>query len=832
MPRSRTSRPVQPSLEESSGRNRHLLALSILFLLPVLLFYSTILGDRQFMGHDTIQWRAGAESIFEYREAHDGEEPLWATNMFGGMPAYTVHVSKSVPHLDNMVFDQLRMIWPAVPYWVLLGGLYFLFTLMGFRPLVSLLGAIFIGFTTYFPIIIEAGHNIKFIAYSYLPWMLAGYWLLTRTSARTWGLALFAIATTLEFRAGHPQVTYYFVYLFAALFLYDSWQYYRQKDHRTWAMVTGLLTLGVALAVLGSAEQYWRLLEYSPHSIRGGSAISDTASGAGLSLEYAFTWSQGITETLTLMIPDLFGGSSSMAYWGEKPGTSGPHYLGAVAVLLFLIGLLRSQRQIRYLFAGTGLLAITFSWGYHFPLNELWFHLLPGFDKFRTPEMWLTLTIFCFSIVALFGLEHILQWAGEKRADLKPLLLPAGLALGTGLLILLGGSQMFSFENDREQTQIAQQIANQNDLSPDNTQVQRQTRRIIESRFKPERRELMRSDTLRYLFFAGLGLLLIVLFLNQKIGALWLLSGLILISTVDLLTTGKRYLNEENLANRNQELTQVIEAQQTPADRFLQKQTRTDNGYQWRVLPIDRNPFNNAIPSYFYPTLGGYSGAKLSLVQDVIDNGLFTGPAGINKPLLDMLNVKYLTSRRELPLPGFREVYQEQGHYVYENLSVLPKAWFVDRVEPIRDLRGAFAAILPASEFDPSTTAIVETTRDPEIRPDPDATVQVRSYTARRIELELERSTPGFLVLSEIYYPPGWQARLNGEDIPILKTNYLLRGFEIPPGSHQLTLEFHPRSHIAGSKISWAANLAQWGLLLILLAGRYRPSRTGEPHES
>lgn len=808
-----------------SLRRQHLLSLAILAVLPLLLFFSTTLGGKQFMGHDTIQWRAGAESIFEYRAAHDGEEPLWASNMFAGMPAYTVHVFKSVPHLDNMVFDRLRMIWPAVPYWVLLGGLYLFFTLLGARPLTAALGALFFGLTTYLPIIIGAGHNIKFIAYSYIPWMLSGYWLLSRTERRGLGFLLFAVAATLEFRAGHPQVTYYFVYLFAALFLYDAWRHYAEKRLNDWGRVTLLLTVALLLGLLGTAEQYWRLMEYSPHSIRGGSALAE-ASGGGLDLEYAFSWSQGILESLTLLVPNLYGGSSAMAYWGEKPGTSGPHYFGAVAFLLFLIGLLRSRRWIRLLFAGVGLLALTFSWGYHFPLNELWFHILPGFDKFRTPEMWLTLTVFSFGVVACFGAEYLIE-SGPGKKTTRTLYLPGGIALGAGVLLLVAAPLLLSFESERERTQIARQIAAQSELSPDNRQVQQRTTQIIESRLKPERVDLARSDTLRYLLLAGAAAAMIHFFLGSKIGGGALLLSLILLTVFDLTAAGKRYIGEHSLVDRSLELTRVIESQGNAADRFVRERIHTPEGVPQRVLPLDENPFNNAVPSYFYPSIGGYSGAKLSIFQDLIDEGLFTGPAGVNLAALDMLHVRYITARRPLPLPGYEEVFHEGEHYVYENPAPLQRAWFVDRVETVSTPREAFDAILPQAGFRPFETAIVETGQEISVTEDPGARVEITSWSDRRMEFRLQRDGPGFLVVSEIYYEPGWQAFLNGEPVPIRKTNYLLRGVEIPSGSHVLRMEFHPRSHITGSGISWAANLVQWLTGLLLLGIWLRKGRKG-----
>ncbi len=830
-PRKKEFQPKQDFLDGMSSKKQHILALLILFVLPVILHFPTILGDQQFMGHDTIQWRASAESLFEYREQLDGEEPLWSTHMFGGMPAYTVHNTKSVPHLDNMIFDQLRVIWPAIPYWVLLGGAYFLFVLMGFRPLIAVFGAILVAFTTYIPIIIGAGHNIKFIAYSYIPWMLAGYWLLARSDKKWWGFFLFAVACTLEFRAGHPQVTYYFIYLFAGLFLYDGWQYYKDQKLKDWGGITALISGAVILGLLGTAEQYWRLMEYSPHSIRGGSAIADAAESGGLSLDYAFSWSQGILETLTLIVPNLFGGDSGLAYWGEKPGTSGPHYLGAIAFLFFLIGLIRNSRKIRFLFLGVGTLTITFSWGYHFPLNELWFNLLPGYDKFRTPEMWLIVTVFTFSMISLLGIESCLNLVKQGKKGLKKLYLPAGIAAGTGILILIGSATFFSFESDRERQQIAQQIAMQNDLSPDNRQVQQRANQIIETRFKPERRELARNDTLRYLFLIGIAFAIIVFYFQAKMGTGFLLLSLILLAAVDLLTVGNRYINESAMVDRDLELTQVIEGQLSPADRFIGENAASPQGYTYRGFPLDDNPFNNAVPSYAYPSIGGYSGAKLSLIQDVIDEGLFTGQIGINMEMLNMLNIRYMSAQRELPLPGFQEVFNQDNYFVYENQEVLPKAWFVDRVELAESPRDAFNRILPDQGFDPREVAVVEWFSDIEVIEDPEAEVEILSYTARNMDFRISRSEPGFLVLSEIYYPPGWEAQLNGEEIAIHKTNYLLRGFEIPPGEHTLALSFNPNSHIIGSQISWAANLVQWLIGIGLLIGyirRFKPVKNDE----
>jgi len=812
-----------------TDRMQHFPALIILAILPMIMFYPTVLGDQQFMGHDTVQWRAGAESVIEYKELHNGEDPLWATHMFGGMPSYIVYQIKSVPHLDS-IFNRFRNIWPAVPYWVLLGGLYYFFILQGFRPLTSALGAILIGFTTYLPIIIGAGHNAKFIAFSFIPWMFCGYWLLTRTDKRLWGFFLFTIACTLEFRAGHPQVTYYFVFLFAGLFLYDTWQYYKNHKSAEWGKITALITTAVILGLLGTAEQYWKLMEYSPYSIRGGSAIADVATESGLNIEYAFEWSQGILETLTLLIPNLFGGGSDLAYWGEKPGTVGPHYMGAITVLLFLIALYRSGKKIVYLFTGVGLLTMTFSWGYNFPINEFWFNTLPFFDKFRTPEMWLIITIFCFSVVAIYGLQSAMDLVKEGKNGIRKLYIPAGIAVGIGLmlLLLLLGNRVLQFESEQEWDRITEQVVTQYNMSPDNPQVQQQVSEIINTRYKPQRRELAQVDILRYLFIVGAVFFLIVLFIRSDIGTGFFLISLIVIAAFDMLSIGNRYISDQALQPSGLEITDIIENQKRPVDSFIRENINNPATYSYRAFPLDFQPFENAIPSYFYPAIGGYSGAKLSIIQDFIDEGLLTGPHGLNMEALDMLNVKYITFQGHLPLPGYTEVFREDQYRVYQNDTLLPKAWFVEEVKTVTSPRMAFSLIQPQKDFNPKHFAIVETEQVIRSSTDEQASVTVDHYTARRISLTVKRSVPGFLVLSEIYYPKGWTARLNGEEIPIHKTNYLLRGVEIPTGSHTLEFEFKPKSHTWGVPVSWAANIAQWCIGIALL-GFYLRNRSIHP---
>lgn len=836
------SSPEQTRLKEDflsrlPARTRHIIALAVLMILPVILYNATILGGQRYLAHDALQWRAGAESLIEHRQ-QEGEEPLWATHMFSGMPAYVISVQQAVPHLDDLVFGLFESIYPAAPYWVLLGGGYLLFILMGARPFTAALGSLFFAFTTYIPIIIGAGHNAKLLALAFVPWVLSGAWLILREKRWGWGLFTLAVAFTLHLRAGHPQVTYYFLYLLLFWWIYEGARAWKARGALTpgeWGKATGLIALGGALGLLGTLQKYWRLFEYSPYSIRGGSALE--AGGGGLNLEYAFSWSQGVGELLTLIIPGLFGGSSAEAYWGPKSGTSGPHYMGALVFVLALFALFYYRKRIKYLFLGTGTLTALFSLGYHFPaLNEFMFRNVPYFNKFRTPEMWLIVTVFCFSVLAVFGVKAIFDKAREPkhRKSMRTLLIPLALPLALAVIFSAGSSSLLDFEKPGERQQMARQLAQQNNMSPDNQQVQLSVNRYINNQLKPQREQMAQSDSIRFLLLVLAAGVLIWAFYDQRVGKGWFLAGLIILGAYDMLSVGGRYLQEEAMAPESTDLEQAIQRQQRPIDRFLRNNVDSGEGWEYRVFPAGSNPFNNAIPSYFYPTIGGYTGAKLSYYQDMIDRALYSGPSGINMALLDVLNVKYLTvgGQQQLSMPGFRLEYQGQDGRAYENTDVLPKAFFADSVITVDSPQRAMELIRGDSGVNLRTTAVVETDDPLSSAPDTAATVEVTSYGAREITLRAERSTDGLLVLSEIYYPPGWTATVDGREAPIYKTDYVLRGIPVPAGAHEIRLRFDPASYVWGSRLSWAGNILQWALGLFLLAGYLRERKAGRDDEA
>lgn len=797
MPKS-TESPIKDFFYNLPTSRQHIIALAILFVMPFILFFETTIGGKELQRHDITQYRAAVESVYEYQEEY-GENAYWATNMFGGMPSYVLRIEKATPHLD-LVFGFFKKIYPAFPFWVMMGGMYLFLTLMGFRPLTSCLGSLMFALTSYFPIIIMAGHTSKFLALSFIPWIFAGYWLLVKKEKKLAGLLLLTVAMTLEVRAGHPQITYYFMYLLGLLWLFDSWNMIKESKIKSWAIVTAFLIFGGIVGVMGSSEKFLALQEYAQYSLRGGSSIKGTTT---MDTSYAFGWSQGISETLTLLIPNLYGGSGT-EYWGPKTFTSGPHYLGISIFIFFLIALFKVKKKIMYVFLGAGILAILFSWGSNFLLlNKFAFDFIPFFDKFRAPETWLVLTIFSFTIVTLFGIEWLLDYIKTKQASIKSLYAP----IGAGVLILIS---LFVFTNSQdfikggEIQRIQNQIAQQNQVNPNNPQVQQQALNYVNTRIVPEREERAKADALRMFLFFGIAGGIVFLITSSKISAGVGGLTLIVLFSFDMLQVDSRYIAEENFVASNINPERYIESQRRDLDQFIEDNISSNQEYPYRVFPLLDSPFGNATPSYFYPILGGYTAAKLSTFQDVFmseNNPIFSGPTGINIELLAMLNAKYITYNQPLGIQGLSPVFQSQSGVVNEVIDVLPKAFFTDSTITVKTAKEAYDLLYPG-QIDFKTTAIVENFA-PTTSSDSTSRSEVTNYTGQEMTIEISRSKPGFLVISEMFYPKGWLALLDGEEVDIHKTNYLVRGVQIPEGNHTLTLEFQPKSMTLGHRLSW-----------------------------
>lgn len=799
---------------------KNLICLSFLFLLPVVLSPDTILGDKEFMANDIVQWKGGAESLIQAREKY-GYEPLWAHNMYGGMPAYFISYALSVTNIDSLISQWFYGIFPAATFWVGLTGLFFLFRFLSASHFASVFGAITVAFTTYIPIIIGAGHNSKFYAFNFIPWLFLGFFMILNGKKNfLLSLSVFALALSLELRAGHPQVTYYFGIVLAIVWLFDTIDSLKSGKTLEWAKKTSLFAMGAFLAIMSVLQPYWSKSEFTPYSTRGGSVVTESK---GLNIDYAFAWSQGAGELLTLIIPNSYGGASGDgSYWGPKAFTSGPHYFGAIASLFLIIALVFYKGKWKWPFLIAGILTVLFSLGNHLLFfNELMYHYLPYFSKFRTPEMWLIASVFSFAVLSVLGFDELFK---SDLSNKKWLYVLGGL-FAFGLIVALTGNSVLSFEKEGEKQQIAEQIARTNRVSVNDPRVLNSATQVIKNQLIPQRKSAATADAWRMIFLVLIAGGVLFAYSKNKLNLEFASIALVLLASFDMVSVGKRYIPHYSKVPTGFQLDAKVKQQLNSLDEFIKTNQFDSTGiWPYRSFSIASNPFNNAAPSYYYPSIGGYTAVKIGAFQDLIDQALYTSEGYPNTAVLSMLNVKYVPIPQKVQLAQFSEAYSDQNGIVLELNTVLPKAWFVSDVRHSESGKDALNFVSNPN-FEPQVSATVEgtyTTSNFEL--DSTSAAKVMTYEPRKIEVHTKNGHSGFLVLSEVFYPKGWKAFIDGKETPIYKTNFVLRGIEVPQGEHHISFTFNPTSFELGSKLSWAGTGIIWLLLALGIFISYKQS--------
>ena len=622
---------------------------------------------------------------------------------------------------------------------------------------------------------------------------------------------LFAIAAAVNLRAGHIQITYYVVVAALIWWVAEGISAVREGRAQTWLGSTALLALGSGIALLMVADPYLLQAEYKGFTTRSASA------SGGLAWEYAMAWSQGFGELLTLVVPGAYGGGGA-TYWGDKPFTAGPHYVGPVVALLALIGAVGVTRRSVLAFVVGTLLMVAFALGENLALlNRPAFEVLPLFDAFRVPETWLSVAVLLVALLAGWGTYYLQRTEASPEADARKRRVSYGAAAVFAVLIgglwVTGGGPL-DFEKPGEGAQIAQAVAQQNGLPPTDARVQQTTAQVL-AEVEGERTEMFSSDALRSLLFLALALGVIWAHLTEKIPG-WAVAGaLALLVTADLWGVDRRYFNDDTDALRR---SSRIESQIRPtdADRFVLERVAEAGGPgQFRVLPA--NWANNAVPSYFYESVGGYHGAKLALIQDYFDRLLPDDQAGLNRNALRLLSTRYLV----LPgvVPGTTPVYQDPqtGLVVSVDSTALPRAFLVDRVERLpsddavidrlRDpataldrvafVTGADAADVPGLDLGALSGAPADSASG----------VVLERFEPDEVVYRVTTDRPRLLVASEVYYPAGWTATVSGEPAPIVRTDFLLRGVPVPAGEHIVTMRYEPQARARGVLIASIASL-------------------------
>ncbi len=782
----------------------HVVAI-IIFFAATYIYFSPLLQDKGVAQHDIEQFRGSAKEIIDHRAEFE-EEPLWTNSMFGGMPAYlisTVYKGNLLKKVDRVL--QLAK-QPAGFIFFSLVGFYILLVVLGVNPWLSIVGAFAYGLSSYFFIVIAAGHNAKIHAISYVAPMIAGVFLAFR-GKYIGGFALFALFFGLNLNAGHLQITYYAGFIMLALGIAFFVKAIKEKALFNFSKATGVLLLALLLAVGANFSRLYFSWESGKYSIRGASELTTQGGDrtTGLDKEYATAWSYGVTETFNLLIPNLMGGSSAAdfgtdshtfaflkqngvpsaqakamvkqmpAYWGPQPMTSGPVYVGAIVIFLFVLSMFVIDDRLKWYLLGVTLLAIALAWGRNFmPLTDFFLHYFPGYNKFRTVSMILYIAEFTIPLLAFIGLREIFNGNVSKERFMNGFKWSIGIVAGLCLLFIVLGGSLFSFEAEIDGRYIAAGYP-----------------AAMFDAIRLDRQAMLRADAFRSLIFVLLSGGAVLVFYLKKIKPVYFIGLLATLIITDMWTVSKRYLNDDNFVPNSKVANPFVASN---ADLQILADTTT----YFRVYNRAVSTFNDASTSYYHKSIGGYHGAKLRRYQELIDYHISRN----NPAVLNMLNTRYLIDGGE------------QGPIARYNPGALGNVWFVNSVQIVESADEEIAAL---DNFNPRETAIVNNDFAGELMQydataNPGDTIYLADYRANRMVYRYTLSEPRLAVFSDIYYPKGWISRVNGEEVDHIRVDYVLRAMLLPAGSNEVVFEFKPKMFTAGYRIDLAASL------LIILA--------------
>ncbi len=814
----------------------HLVAV-ISFLVISFAYFSPLLEGKRLEQHDLKTFLGSAQEIIDYRE-ETGKEALWTNRMFGGMPAYlisTKYKGNLLRHVNTALQLGPR---PGSYLFLMLLGAYVLFLTLRINPWLSIAGALAFAFSSYNFMILAAGHNAKMVALAYTAPVLAGIFM-TYRGKRLLGAALTGIFLSLQILASHPQITYYT--LIIVLFFGLSELYFSLKDKQLKELLisTALLVVVVGISVLSNYSRLATTMEYDKYSMRSETELTQDEEDqtGGLTLSYATGWSYGVDETMTLLIPGFKGGSSDFQlsknsntyqalskldknfannfiehtnlYWGEQASTSGPVYLGAIVIFLFILGLFVIEGKYKWWMLAVTVLGIMLAWGKNFmPLTEFFLNHVPGYNKFRTVSMTLVIPQIVVPILGLLALNKVIIEGVEKKKLLKGLKWSAGIAGGLSLLFLVIPTLAGNFSSPSDMQTI-------DAISGNNPQVRNMLIDSLIPALESDREAFLRTDAFRSLVFVLLSAGLIYLYkvrqVKMNLNVVIIMFGLLFLA--DMWPVNKRFLNDDNFTSKSK-VDKPYTA--TAADQAI----LMSQGFNERVLNLTVSPFMDASTSYFHQSIGGYHGAKMRRYQDLINthmmdeltslvgslqqqdfNALDTTLSRLN--ILNMLNTRYIIlNPNGAPLTN---------RYAKGN------AWFVNNVVFAENADEELATLI---DININETAVTDGKFKDKLeivsfQGEMTDRIEMTEYLPNKLNYVSSTASRRLAVFSEIYYEKGWEASIDGEPADLLRVDYLLRGIMVPEGEHTIVFEFRPRSYYFGEKISYAGSV----ILILLLAG-------------
>ena len=815
----------------------HIIAV-VIFLVVAVIYCKPALQGKVVAQHDIQGWRGMSQQSVEFKEKY-GHYPLWTNSMFSGMPAYQIYLDSrtkiSVGYVQYIL--TLGMPKPISFFFLACICFYFLCVVAGANPWLGILGGLAYAYSTFDPVIIAVGHDTQMLSLGYAPAVIAGLLLLFQR--KYWaGFAVTALFSALLIMQNHVQIVYYTLLMAGIMAIVFCIKSYKEKQL---GIAVKSAALGLLAGILGlacSAVTMMPTYEYAKESMRGGrseltSNVKDNKTKGGLDKDYAFRYSLGFGETFTFIVPGLYGGSNGAkeyspptkftekfeqlgvpedqaiqyengySYWGGQPLTSGPVYLGAIICLLFIFGMVYLKSWYKWWLLAASLLGVLLAWGANLKgFNYFLFDHLPFYNKFRAPTMALVIPQFCFPLVGVLAINKLIKQRDDLTEAFKKIKLTA--IISGVILVLLAGFYLtasFSAPGDKDfKDSIKQNVLHQvpagQQAPPQLEQQAEEISRGIIAALQADRKGLMGSDLLRSTILMALALGIIVLFLKKKISATILISSLILLTGYDLLGVAQRYLNSDKYVDESD-----FESVFTPTEADMQIMKDPDHA-NFRVFNQTVDVFNDASTSFHHNSVGGYHPAKLDLYNDLITYQLSKG----NMQVFNMLNTKYFIVQNP----------QTGKPMAQLNPNAFGNCWLASGIKYVANADEEMAAL---DHTDLKDTAVVENKFKARIKqvpvPDSSSYIKLKENLNDKIDYSFHSNTPQFAVFSEVYYPRGWDAFIDGQKAGYVKTDYVLRGMYVPAGDHQIEFRFEPKSYINGRIISIIANLL---VMLILIA--------------
>ena len=790
------------------------MAIVIGILAIFLYFPSVFLESKVIDMGDINRSSATSKEIRDFRE-QTGIEPLWTNSQFSGMPAFQMNIKfpgNLITHLEKATKQFLPSKLGLL--FTIFIGFYLIAVFLGIRPWIAVLGSFAFAFSSYFIISMEAGHTGKLRAIGYIAPVMVGI-IITMRGKYLLGGALTTLFLAFSINANHFQITYYMAIMVLAYLIIEGIYHLKEKELKSFLVKCAVLGVAAILSVGPNISRLWTTYDYSKETMRGGSSelseYKDAKSG-GLEKDYAMSWSYGVAETFTLLIPDFYGGSSTGSlkensntaddlinrgvpkrqvqniierlplYWGDQPFTSGPVYLGAIVIFFFILSLFVLHGRLKIWLLTCTIFSIVLSWGNNFEIiNDLFFYYFPFYNKFRTPSMMLSIASLTIPLMGMLALNKVLQSSNGIQSYMPEIKKSFYIVGGLCLFFFLMASSLFSFSG------------------PSDAQLPEGW--PIDS-LVADRKDLLSMGALRSFAFVAIAFILLWAYSKNKVGPTVFIGLLSLSVLVDMWMVDKQYLNEDHLVKRRNRDAFYVDS---PADKIIMQ----DKDLSFRVFNLSVNPFTDAMTSFHHKSIGGYHGAKLIRYQDMIDNHLSKN----NSRVLDMLNARYYIVRN-----------QETGQQeIKGNGNALGNAWFVNKIIWADN---ADEEISLLNEFSPSNDVVIDKRfrgRVPEdIKLDKmSASIELVKYQPN--ELTYKSNVNGsnqLAVFSEIYYEGtdnDWKVYIDGVPTSHFRVNYILRAMEVPVGQHEIIFRFEPKSYFIGEKISLASSV----IVLLLVAGGF-----------